>query len=212
MKARLAVQLDQYFDIDQKKTTLAIMKELIDYIKYYVKLSVEAEEAIQENFKLRTYVKDEIILREGDVCKNLFFILEGTVRTFYLHDGKDVTTWIYPNGFFITAWTSFLLKKESFESIQAIEASHVAYLPKTTLYELYDKYPSIERFGRYLAEEQLAAIDEYSKGYMFQTAKEKYDNLLAFFPDVVQRANLGYIASMLGISQETLSRLRNERS
>ncbi len=63
-----------------------------------------------------------------------------------------------------------------------------------------------------LIEEQLVYIDTYSKGYMFLSAKEKYDKLLSFFPDIDQRANLGYIASMLGISQETLSRIRGEKS
>ena len=188
------------------------MKELIDYVKYYVKLPAEAEKAILESFKVREYQKGDLILRERDVCRNLFFILKGTVRTFYLHDGKEVTTWIYPNGYFVTAWSSFLLEKESFESVHAIENTTVAVINKLTLNDVYDKRISIGRFGRFLAEEQLTGMDEYSKGYMFLSAKEKYYNLLSFFPDIVQRANLGYIASMLGISQETLSRLRGEKS
>ncbi len=186
------------------------MQDLINYIKYYVRISQEAEKAVHESFKIREYEKDDLLLREGDTCKNLFFVLEGTVRTFYLHEGKEVTTWIYPDGFFTTAWSSFLLGKASFESLQAIQSTKVASVSKTTLDLLYDKHHSLERFGRYLVEEQLTAIDGYSKGYHLLSAKEKYNNLLAFFPDIEQRANLGHIASMLGISQETLSRVRAE--
>ncbi len=184
------------------------MKDLVNYIKYYVSLPNEAEQAIRESFKIRDYKKDDLLLREGDTCRNLFFIMEGTIRTFYLHDGKEITTWIYPDGFFTTAWSSFLLGKKSFESVQALERTRVAYVSKHSWEHLFDEHQSIERFGRFLAEEQLTAIDEYAKGYYLLSAKEKYNNLLAFFPDIVQRANLGYIASMLGISQETLSRVR----
>lgn len=184
------------------------MQDLINYIKYYVSIPQEAESAVLESFQIRDYEKDDLLLRQGDTCRNLFFILEGTIRTFYLQEGKEVTTWIYPDGFFTTAWSSFLLGKASFESLQAIQPTKVAFVTKNTLDLLYDKYHGLERFGRYLVEEQLTAIDEYSKGYHLLTAKEKYKNLLAFFPDIEQRANLGHIASMLGISQETLSRVR----
>ena len=184
------------------------MRDLINYIRYYVKLSPLAEKAILERFNVREYQKDDLLLREGDTCRNLYFLMEGTLRTFYHDDGKEVTTWIYPDGFFVTAWSSFLLGQPSFESIQALQPTKVAFITKSSLYNLYDLHPSMERFGRYLAEEQLSSIDEYAKGYHLLTAKEKYDNLLEFFPDVEQRSNLGYIASMLGISQETLSRIR----
>ena len=86
--------------------------------------------------------------------------------------------------------------------------SELAYITKAGLMQLYDQYHKIERFGRMLAEEQLAAIDDYSRGFALLSAKEKYESLLSFFPDVTQRVNLGYIASMLGITQETLSRIR----
>jgi len=69
--------------------------------------------------------------------------------------------------------------------------------------------PAFERFGRILMEEQLAFIDYYFKGVLFMTAKEKYSLLLSYFPDITQRVNLGHIASFLGITQETLSRLRS---
>lgn len=187
------------------------MKELLDYMNFYVPLAQEAQQAVMKSFKLRTYNKNEVILREGDICQQLFFMLSGTTRTYYTHKGKEITTWIYPDGAFVTAWSSFLSGKSSFEAIHAIEQTQVAFITKTTLYQLYNQHQSIERFGRYLAEEQLTHIETYSKGYLFLSAKEKYENLLSVFPDVELRANLGDIASMLGISRETLSRLRKER-
>jgi len=77
--------------------------------------------------------------------------------------------------------------------------------------KLIETYPKFERFSRLLAEEQLAFIDLYSKGYMFMSAKEKYQLLLSNIPDIELRVKLGYIASFLGISQETLSRIRSSK-
>ncbi|PWL31917.1 Crp/Fnr family transcriptional regulator [uncultured Roseivirga sp.] len=189
-----------------------MLDPLIEYIRHYIKLSNEAKEDLSNSFLTKTYSKDEFIHREGHFCQFLYFILEGTVRTFYNGNGKEVTTWIYPNHQFVTAWSSYLLGTKSFESIQSLGTVKVLCISKHKLEELYKKHNSIETFGRKLVEEQLSSLDSYSKGYMFLTAKEKYDNLLSIFPDVNQRANLGHIASMLGISQETLSRIRGKKN
>ena len=77
--------------------------------------------------------------------------------------------------------------------------------------QLYQESPQFERFGRKMYEQQLAYLDAFYKGYLFMTAKERYDLLLSVFPDVTQRVNLGHIASFLGISQETLSRIRAKK-
>ena len=185
------------------------MITLLEYINYYVPLGPEENQAIQNTFKTKVYPKGHILVNEGEVCQKMYFILKGTSRTFHDHTKKEVTTWIYPESHFITSWSSFILEQPSSESIQVLEKdSELAYITKAGLMQLYDQYHKIERFGRMLAEEQLAAIDDYSRGFALLSAKEKYESLLSFFPDVTQRVNLGYIASMLGITQETLSRIR----
>ncbi|MDN5202444.1 Crp/Fnr family transcriptional regulator [Fulvivirgaceae bacterium BMA10] len=185
---------------------------LLDYIHQYVSLNKEAEKAILVSFKTKEYPNGKKLLRKGDTCRNLYFMLRGTVRTFFYQSDKDVTTWIYPEGYFFTAWSSFINNQPGHEFIELVEDSQIAFITKEALDILYDQHASIERFGRYLAEEQLASIDEYSKGYLFLSAREKYDLLLSFFPDVTQRVNLGHIASLLGITQETLSRIRGKKT
>lgn len=187
------------------------MQLLLDTINYYARLGPEEVEAIGNNFKVNTYSKGHLLVHEGAVCQNLYFILKGTCRTFHDDTKKEVTTWIYPEGHFITSWSSFLMEKASAESIQVLEnETELAFIKKSSLVRLYDQYRSIERFGRLLAEDQLAVIDDYARGYHFLSAKEKYETLLSFFPDVTQRVNLGHVASLLGISQETLSRIRHK--
>lgn len=152
--------------------------------------------------------KGHLLLKEGKTCERLYFIVKGTLRTYHFQDGKDITYWIYPDNTIITSWHSYILRKPSSEYIETTEDATLVSLSYNQWQDLYLKHPKIERFGRLILEEQMALLDDFFKGYYFLTAKEKYNLLIASFPTITQRANLGHIASMLGISQETLSRIR----
>lgn len=184
------------------------MEKLLNYIKNFIDVDNGLFNDLSGLFKYAVYSKGENILDAGKFCRNLYFINAGAIRTYYYQDGRDVTSWIYPENYFITAWSSFINNSLAFENIQAIAPTELYYIDKKDLETLYCKYPSMERFGRKLMEEQLAFVDEINYGFMFSSAKERYDNLLEIFPDITRVANLGHIASILGISQETLSRIR----
>lgn len=184
------------------------MDLLIQYLRQYVRLSIDVENKFVNSFVIKEYQKDDVLVHEGSVCRYLFFLIDGTVRSYFYDDGKEYTTWVYPEGYFVTSWMSFLQELPSHESIQAVQDCKIGAIAKSTLYKLYDDHHGIERFGRLLAEEQISYIHEYSRGHSTLSAKEKYEQLISFFPDITQRINLGHIASLLGISQETLSRIR----
>jgi len=186
------------------------MEEFIKYIKQYINLSIEAEKDILNLALLENATKGHLLLKEGQICERLYFIQKGTVRTYHYQKGKDVTYWIYPENSMITSWHSYILRKPASEYIETTEDSILISLSFNQWQELYLKYPILERFGRLILEEQMALIDDFFKGYYFLTAKEKYGLLTSAFPTITQRANLGHIASMLGISQETLSRIRGK--
>ena len=187
------------------------MQLLLSYVKHFVPLSAAEEKALIASFRVTTYNKGHILNAEGAVCHHLYFVLQGICRTFHDHTRKEVTTWIYPEGHFITAWSSFMAQSPSHESIEVLEDNtQVAYITKPTLETLYEQHRAFERFGRMLVEEQLAFLDDYARGYHLLSARQKYENLLAFFPEITQRVNLGHVASMLGITQETLSRIRRQ--
>ena len=186
------------------------MEAFIEYIKQYVHLSEGAEQAILQLALLEEVPKGHIILKEGKTCKRMYFLTSGTVRVYFYQKGKDVTHWIYPDQMLFTSWASFLLRKPAAEYLETIEDASFVSLSYDDWQELYLNFPELERFGRLVVEEQMALIDDFYKGYYFLTAKEKYNLLIEAFPSIIQRANLGYIASMLGISQETLSRIRGK--
>ena len=184
---------------------------LIDYINTRVQISNEIKEAIAAVCRIEELKKRQLLIKEGMIAHRLFFINKGSARTFYYHDGKDVTSWIYREGQLITSWGSFYARTPAHENAELVEDSILCSISLEDLQELYARYPKMQKFGRIMVEEQLVFIDYFFKGFMFMTAKEKYDLMLSIFPNIAQRVNLGYIASFLGISQETLSRIRKKR-
>ena len=187
------------------------MNKLIQYIQAKVHLDDALKNLLEEFFHYQEIEKNTLLLEENKYARRLYFIEEGLVRTFYYEKGKDISSWFYQEGQFITSWYSFYNQKVSFEYIETLENCKMYVIDYFSYQKLLKEHPKFDRFGRLLAEEQLSFLEYYSKGYMFMSAKEKYDWLLSFFPDVTQRVNLGHIASLLGISQETLSRIRKER-
>ena len=110
-----------------------------------------------------------------------------------------------------TSWYSFFNGNTFSEPIEALEDCVAYRIYKSDLDCLYAEYRSFETCGRKLMEESVSFIDYFYKGYGFTSAKDKYDSLLAVYPDITQRAKLGHVASYLGISQETLSRIRGKK-
>ncbi|PZW42617.1 CRP-like cAMP-binding protein [Mesonia algae] len=186
------------------------MNDFILFIQQYIHLSSEAETDIRNLSLIQNAPKGEVILREGEICERIYFISKGTVRTYHYQNGKDITYWIYPDTMMITSWHSYMLRKPSSEYLETTEEAVLISISYNQWQELYLKHPVLERFGRLILEEQMALIDDFFKGYYFLSAKEKYALLTNVFPTITQRANLGHIASMLGISQETLSRIRGK--
>jgi CRP-like cAMP-binding protein len=176
--------------------------------KETLSLNKESIALLEKVVKVEELPKGHLLLKEGQVCHRLYYLEKGTARTFYYHNGKDITSWIYPEDITFSSWYSFLGRKPSFETIEILEPATVYSITLDELENLYQKSPQIERIGRKMLEQNLSFVDIFYKGYLFMSAKERYNLLLYIFPDITQRVNLGHIASLLGISQETLSRIR----
>ena len=185
--------------------------KLLETINQTVAVSNELSQQLINRFEKRNIPKGEILLKEYQISRHLYFIESGLVRTYYYHKDKEITSWFYGEGQFATSWYSFYSTHASFEFIETIEDSTVYALGKDNFKDLMDSFREFERFARILAEQQLGFIDFYSKGYNYLSAREKYDDLLRYIPDIELRVKLGQIASFLGISQETLSRLRSSK-
>lgn len=189
---------------------ITLEENFINFIAQYISVTPEIEQSVISVSKHQQFEKNTILLEEGKTCKHLYFLVSGSVRTYYYLKGKDITHWVYPSNSLFTSWGSYILQNPSSEYIETTDDCELISISYDDWQNLYKEHPELERFGRLIMEEQMALIDEFYKGYYFLTAKEKYELLTNAYPQITQIANLGHIASMLGISQETLSRIRGK--
>lgn len=185
------------------------MQQLHQYIAQRAFLNHRLKQRIESDFELISVAKGKIVLQEDSRPHYLYFINQGLLHNYYfLEDGRKVTSWFYAEHHFVTAWSGFYQQKPSFEIIETLEDCELYRISYSNYQKLIADFPAFGNFARLLAEEMLSFIDEFSKGWSFLSAKKKYQLVLSYFPDVELRVKLGLIASFLGISQETLSRLR----
>ncbi|MCL6294800.1 Crp/Fnr family transcriptional regulator [Jejuia spongiicola] len=184
------------------------MQSLLQEISQRCFLSPELQHRITKDFEERNVKKGEKILAQGNKANYLYFVKKGVLHNYYYYEGKQISSWFYNENQFITSWHSFYTQRSSFEEIECLENSILFQISYKDYQKLIADFPSFGNFARLLAEEMLSFIDEFSKGWSFLTAKEKYKLLISYFPNIELRVKLGHIASFLGISQETFSRIR----
>lgn len=185
------------------------MEHFFRFIQHYIALNEALKSHLSSISQINTYSEKDWLLKPGRIARKVYFLLEGSIRTYYETSTKEITTWFYLDQYLVSAWGSFITQKPSIEYIEAMSECILIEIGYDDWQALYRKFPEFDRFGRLIAEEQLVVFEEISKGFMFMTAKQKYNLLLEYFPGITQKVNLGHIASFLGITQETLSRIRS---
>ncbi|RUT00155.1 cyclic nucleotide-binding protein [Dulcicalothrix desertica PCC 7102] len=155
--------------------------------------------------------KGSILLEPGTVCDNLYFLVEGVAREIWYQGDKEVTSWFSFEGEFFTA-SSFFSQKPTSESIVLVSDSKLLYISHTSLHYLYDydSDPIWNKVGRLMMEQYFMALEEHFVSHHSQSAAERYNKLLQKFPEILDKVSLKHIASYLGITQETLSRIRTK--
>ncbi|HEY8400316.1 MAG TPA: Crp/Fnr family transcriptional regulator [Cytophagaceae bacterium] len=187
------------------------MKSLLNQINSITRIKPEVQEALFASFKKEEIRKGAFLLREGSVCKNLSFLEQGCLRGFYYLEEKEITHWFAFENNFVTSFQSFITQRSSVENLQALEDCILWSISYDSLNRLYDMYPEIERLGRMVCEQYYLRLEERYVNAQFKTASERYNDLLTSNSKILQRVPLGCVASYLGISQETLSRIRNKK-
>lgn len=170
----------------------------------------QALEDILSRFTEEQFKKKVVVERSGNIYKKLYFIEKGLARLYYSRDGKEITGWFSKEGDFITANDSFFQKKPSLLNLEFLEDSIVYTITVEEIEKLFDQYHQFERFGRILTYELLGDLSAKMYSMLFQSAEKRYQLLMTHDPEIVARAPLGDIATFLGISQETLSRIRGQ--
>lgn len=157
--------------------------------------------------------KKRFILEEGEVGKYTIFVEKGLLRSFTVDDkGNEHILQFGMQGWWAGDLYSFLTAEPSTYNIEALEDSELLLISKPSWDTLLKEVPAFERFFRVLIQNSLIATQRRLLRTMSQTAEEKYQKLLQEFPDIVQRVPQHMIASYIGVSRETLSRVRSQMS
>ncbi|RYY99534.1 MAG: Crp/Fnr family transcriptional regulator [Chitinophagaceae bacterium] len=184
------------------------MDALIQHIRQFTSLSPEALDAVRGAFEEQALPKGAFLVSEGKTCRHLYFLQQGAVRGYYNLEGKEVTHWFGFENDFVTSFHSFITGRPSVEHVQLLEGSVLWAISRERLYELMNRFHELERTVRIAYGHYYIRLEERFVNAQFRTAAERYADLLQQAPHILERAPLGAIASYLGISQETLSRVR----
>lgn len=188
------------------------MQEILHAIQHLIKPSNEELRAFTDIVLARSYKKKELILQEGQICKNVYFIRKGLIRYYQVKEGTEVTGQFFSENNWYTDLESFLTHRPSRLSIEALENSELLLLPKQQMEELYVKHPVFERLGRILAEQAFLGLKNRHSAYILRSPQERYTSFVKNCPHLVQRVPQHYIASYLGIQPQSLSRIRKRIS
>lgn len=184
------------------------MEELFEYFKKYNTLSTDAEIAIEAISSIVTIKKNKNLQPIGHTCKTIYFINKGVARIYYFKEDTDITEGFYFENNIIARVESLFTGKPSPKAIQILEDAEIVGINANQLFKLYDTFPEIERLFRKIFESAYLETVHRLEGIQFHSAEERYKALLQEAPDVLKKIPLKYIASYLGITQVTLSRIR----
>lgn len=174
-------------------------------------MSEELENGIRQHSKITTFNKKAHLLEFNEINKSIHFILKGCVRIYYLNDeGEEHTSWLLTEGELAISVYSFYSQQKSFEAIEALENCVTLELTYPALSVLYQQHLEFNFIGRYLTEQYYIRSESKANSLRMLSAKERYDELVLRKSHLLKRIPLGYIASYLGITQSTLSRIRSK--
>lgn len=152
--------------------------------------------------------KNEFFSKAGRISDSIAFVKEGVLRSFYQVKGKETTTFFQSPGSIAVALKSFVQKKPALESIQAVTDAELFTISRDDLYHFYEENWKWQQVGRLVIEEYYMHIEQRMISLQSLSAQERYQLLSRDFPEVIRIVPLQHIASYLGISPETLSRIR----
>lgn len=187
------------------------MEALFKYLVKFNPLSNEAKEAISKISSTIQVKKNQDLQPIGYTCKTIYFLKKGVARIYYYKEAIDITESFSFENCIVVRFESLFAGQPSKKGIQAIEDSEFITINAAQLFKLYDKFPEIERLFRKITEAQLVETINRVESIQFNTAEERYNSLIREAPDVLKRIPLKYVASYLGITPVSLSRIRGQK-
>ncbi len=184
------------------------MNNLIEIIKLYITISEQEIQLLHNVIDKKIYQKNETIFTEGKISDEIYFVTKGCVRLFYNVDGNNKTAFFYTEGQFICAGESYTYSIPAIENYQAVEQTEIFIFTKSKIETLLKEVPKFEVIARIATENELITCQKVIASFVTKSAEERYIDLLNTQRELFQRVPQQYIASFLGVSPETLSRIK----
>ncbi|MGR3808901.1 Crp/Fnr family transcriptional regulator [Jiulongibacter sp. NS-SX5] len=184
------------------------MQTLLNQLLPYTSLSKDESDYLQKCIQKKVYKKHEIIFSAGQVSKEIYFVTKGCVRLFYLVDGQDKTAFFYTEGQFICAGESYTFGTPAVENYEALENTELYSFSKEQIDRLLHFSPKFELIARIATENELICSQKIIASFVTKSAEQRYLDLLETQGELLQRVPQQYIATYLGVSPETLSRIK----
>lgn len=181
------------------------LRDIIDTIHPLPTASFSKIEAAVEETFVR---KNEMIIKADTVCHDIFFVAEGIVRAFSYADGRDITFWIGAEGSVALSMQGYIHDRPGYENIVTLENCRLYHTTVERLRALYANDIDIANWGRRFAEKELLRTESYLIPQLFTTGRERYEPLLRDQPELLRRIPLENLATYLGLTPVSLSRIR----
>lgn len=184
------------------------MEALLSYLSSIHPLSDGLVAYLGETLKSKEFPRKAYLLKAGHISRNIYFISKGLLRCYYMRDGHDISSWFMKEGDVMISVESFFLQKESYESIQALEDTTVHYISYEELQTIYRRFPEFNFIGRVLTERYYIQSEQRLYSLRMMRSQGKYDYLMEHHPELVLRVPAKHLASYLGLTEVTLSKIK----
>lgn len=182
--------------------------EIVKLISRYLDLSNDEATAFAECIPIKSFKKGDLLLREGQISRDSYFVIQGCVRKYYIIDGEERTTEFYVEDESISSLQSYKNKTPANHYFECIEDCRLAVLNYDKEQELFERVPKYESLCRMSMEDDFGEQQDTLAKFIISSPETRYKNLLKTRPDLIQRVPQYHLASYLGIKPESLSRIR----
>jgi len=196
---------------DDTTLTNRVTEKLRHYLRTNTSVVDKEIDKIVTCFKPKTAKRNTILLSEGEICKELYFVQSGCIRTYYVtKQGHEKTRYVAFDNSIATSISSFISQRQSFESVDTLENSELLVISRRDFYQLVSDIPQWEQFYRTFLEMAYLYQNKMIENLVTLSAKQRYDKVMLETPFYFQRLSNKILASYLDITQETLSRLKSK--
>ncbi len=185
-----------------------MFESIYRYVNHFISLTEKEKSIFENGFTFRQVPKNFVLIEEGKVANELFFINKGLLRLYYTKDGDDITGFIFREGLFAGSYDSFLRRSPGIQTLETLEDCDLLVVTADNMEQLYEQIPKMNILTRKIAEQRFINAQMILSSFILDSPEERYRKFEEQHKDLLLRVPQHMIASFLGITPVSLSRIR----